>query len=138
MCSTAPCTRPRCLELYSGRAGWSASFQRLGCDVWYLDYERKARPVLCHEAAVPRANRCAYPYHMPPTSHLRIYWRSWRQKHLQAEDEGDTAENNVVLKAKGFMLHLSDANATGYRCVCKVMCIYPNTALWLLLFLSFG
>ena len=41
-CSTAPCTRPRCLELYCGRAGWSASFRRLGCDVWFLDKDRQA------------------------------------------------------------------------------------------------
>ena len=33
--ATSPNTRPRTLELYAGRAGWSANLKRQGCDCWY-------------------------------------------------------------------------------------------------------
>ena len=39
---TTPCTRPRALELYCGRAGLSASFAAVGCDVWFMDWNIEA------------------------------------------------------------------------------------------------
>lgn len=37
-----PCTKPRTLELYCGRAGWSIAHQDQGCDSWYVDWSREA------------------------------------------------------------------------------------------------
>lgn len=36
-----PGTTPRTLELYCGRAGWSAHHKRRGSDAWYLDIDKK-------------------------------------------------------------------------------------------------
>ena len=35
-----PGTTPRTLELYCGRAGWSAHHKKRGCDAWFLDNDR--------------------------------------------------------------------------------------------------
>ena len=40
--ATTPCTRPRTLELYCGRAGWSAAFMRVGCESYFVDWDRDA------------------------------------------------------------------------------------------------
>jgi hypothetical protein len=40
--ATTPNSRPRTLELYAGRGGWSANHVRQGCDSWYLEWDRKA------------------------------------------------------------------------------------------------
>ena len=34
-----PCTRPRTLELYCGRAGWSAHQRSMGNAAWFLDWD---------------------------------------------------------------------------------------------------
>ena len=36
-----PGTTPRTLELYCGRAGWSAHHKRRGSDAWYVDIDKK-------------------------------------------------------------------------------------------------
>ena len=36
-----PCTIPRTLELYCGRAGWSAHQQAIGNDAFFLDFDRE-------------------------------------------------------------------------------------------------